>query len=161
MDVSNVHIRWMIRRDLTEILQIEETSFVQPWSKADLEAHLKRRDTVIAMVAECGERIVGYYLHELARNKIELLRIAIRKDMRRLGIGSTIMDKLKTKLRVGERDKLTLTVSERNLPAHLFFKATGWRATKVMPHEFGDEAGYRMVYRIPQPVPMLDASQVS
>ena len=27
----NVHIRWMIRRDMPEVLQIERTSFEYPW----------------------------------------------------------------------------------------------------------------------------------
>ena len=31
-----VHIRWMIRRDMVEVLQIERESFEFPWTDEDL-----------------------------------------------------------------------------------------------------------------------------
>ena len=47
----NVHIRWMIRRDMPEVLQIERTSFEYPWSEEDFIRCLRQRNC-IGMVAE-------------------------------------------------------------------------------------------------------------
>ncbi len=46
-----VHIRWMIRRDMPEVLAIEATSFEFPWLDDDFVRTLRRRNC-IGMVAE-------------------------------------------------------------------------------------------------------------
>src|SRR5690606_11527131 len=54
-----VHIRWMIRRDMPEVLQIEKASFEFPWYEDDFIRCLRQRNC-IGMVAEQGERVVGF-----------------------------------------------------------------------------------------------------
>ena len=59
---TRVHIRWMIRRDMPEVLAIEHASFEYPWCEEEFLRVLRQRNC-IGMVAEHGERIVG--LHDL------------------------------------------------------------------------------------------------
>ena len=54
-----VHIRWMIRRDMTEALAIEADSFEFPWCENDFLRCLRQRNC-IGMVAEHNDRIVGF-----------------------------------------------------------------------------------------------------
>ena len=54
-----VHIRWMIRRDMPEVLAIEHASFEFPWCEEEFLRVLRQRNC-IGMVAEYGERVVGY-----------------------------------------------------------------------------------------------------
>ena len=58
-----VHIRWMIRRDMPEVLSIENESFEFPWSEEDFIRCLRQRNC-IGMVAEHHDRVV---VHEYAR----------------------------------------------------------------------------------------------
>ncbi|MEM1305855.1 MAG: ribosomal-protein-alanine N-acetyltransferase RimI, partial [Planctomycetota bacterium] len=51
-----VHIRWMIRRDMQEVLGIEQESFEFPWLEEDFIRCLRQRNC-IGMVAEQGERV--------------------------------------------------------------------------------------------------------
>ncbi|MEK6238743.1 MAG: ribosomal-protein-alanine N-acetyltransferase RimI, partial [Planctomycetales bacterium] len=53
-----VHIRWMIRRDMPEVLAIENSSFEFPWSEEDFLRSLQQRNC-IGMVAEWEDSIVG------------------------------------------------------------------------------------------------------
>ena len=54
-----VHIRWMIRRDMPEVLQAEQASFEFPWTEEDFLRCLRQRNC-IGMVAEQGEKVVGF-----------------------------------------------------------------------------------------------------
>ena len=57
-----VHIRWMIRRDMPEVLAIEGQSFEFPWSEEDFLRCLRQRKC-IGMVAEQHERVIGFMIY--------------------------------------------------------------------------------------------------
>src|SRR5690348_3144654 len=63
-----VHIRWMIRRDMPEVLQTEQHSFEFPWTEEDFLRCLRQRNC-IGMVAEQGEKVVGFMIYELHKAK--------------------------------------------------------------------------------------------
>jgi [ribosomal protein S18]-alanine N-acetyltransferase len=143
-----VHIRWMIRRDMPEVLAIENTSFEFPWSEEDFIRCLRQRNC-IGMVAECEERIVGYMIYELHRQRLHLLNFAVHGEFRRRGIARRMIEKLVAKLSVQRRDRILLEVRETNLPAQLFFRKLGFRATAVLRDFYDDtvEDAYLMQFR--------------
>src|SRR4029078_10231989 len=53
-----VHIRWMIRRDMAEVVDVERASFEFPWFEEEFIRCLRQRNC-IGMVAEHAERVVG------------------------------------------------------------------------------------------------------
>ena len=83
-----VHIRWMIRRDMPEVLTIEGKSFEFPWSEEDFVRCLRQRNC-IGMVAEHHERVVGFMIYELHRNRLHILNFAVHADFRRRHSGAT------------------------------------------------------------------------
>ena len=70
-----VHIRWMIRRDMPEVLAIEHASFDFPWCEEEFLRVLRQRNC-IGMVAEVGEQVVGFMIYELHKNKLHVLDFA-------------------------------------------------------------------------------------
>ena len=77
-----VHIRWMIRRDMPEVLDIEAQGFEFPWSEEDfIRCHRQRN--CIGMVAEFDERVVGFMIYELHKNRLHILNFAVHEDYRR------------------------------------------------------------------------------
>ena len=64
-----VHIRWMIRRDMPEVLQIEAASFEFPWLEDDFIRCLRQRNC-IGMVAEYDDRVVGIHDIRIAQKPI-------------------------------------------------------------------------------------------
>ena len=83
---DQVQIRWMIRRDMAEILCIEEESFEFPWADTDFTRCLRQRNC-IGMVAEISGGVVGYMLYELHRTKVHILNFAVARTHRRLRSG--------------------------------------------------------------------------
>jgi ribosomal-protein-alanine N-acetyltransferase len=123
-DRLRIQLRWMIRRDMPEVLSIEQEAFEFPWSDEDFTRCLRQRNC-IGMVAEAGDSVVAFMIYELHRTRLHVLNFAVRRSHRRLGIGSQMMEKLFAKLSVERRDRILLEVRERNLPAQLFFRSLG------------------------------------
>lgn len=132
-----VHIRWMIRRDMAEVMAIEKQSFEFPWTEDDFVRSLRQRNC-IGMVAECDERIVGFMIYELHRNRLHLLNFSVRTEFRRRGVGSQMLRKLIAKLTQQRRNRILLEVRETNLTAQLFFRANGFRAISLLRSYYED-----------------------
>ena len=148
-----VHIRWMIRRDMPEVLQIEETSYDYPWTEEDFLRCLRQRNC-IGMVAELGEKVVGFMIYELHKTRLHILNFAVHHAYRRQRIGTQMIQKLVGKLSSHRRTAITLEVRETNLAAQLFYREAGFRAIKVVRGFYDDtgEDAYILQYRYHAPV---------
>lgn len=148
-----VHIRWMIRRDMAEVLEIEKQSFEFPWSEDDFIRCLRQRNC-IGMVAEHDDRIAGFMIYELHRTRLHVLNFAVAQQFRRRAVGSQMAGKLIGKLSSQRRTRVVLEVRETNLAAQLFFRQVGFRAVNVLRDFYEDttEDAYLMQYRY-RPVP--------
>jgi ribosomal-protein-alanine N-acetyltransferase len=148
-DQVKVHIRWMIRRDMPDVLRAERDSFEFAWTEEDFLKCLRQRNC-IGMVAECNERVVGFMIYELHKSKLNVLNFAVHPDNRRQNVGKQMIAKLIGKLSSHRRTKITLAVRETNLPAQLFFKAMEFRAVKVLRGYYEDsgEDAFLMQHRV-------------
>jgi ribosomal-protein-alanine N-acetyltransferase len=144
----NVHIRWMIRRDMPEVLSIEESSFEFPWLEEDFVRCLRQRNC-IGMVAEYDERVVGFMIYELHKDQLHVLNFSVRPDIRRRGVGMQMVNKLIGKLSQQRRNRINLEIRETNLAAQMFFKNLDFRAISLLRDYYDDtvEDAYLMQYR--------------
>ena len=143
-----VHIRWMIRRDMPEVLATEVESFEFPWLEDDFIRCLRQRNC-IGMVAEHEDRVVGFMIYELHKSRIHVLNFAVAEPYRRCGVGSQMIAKLIAKLSTQRRSRIILEVRETNLDAQLFFRENGFRAVSVLRSYYADtpEDAYMMQFR--------------
>jgi len=144
-----VHIRWMIRRDMPEVLQTEQESFEYAWTEEDFLKCLRQRNC-IGMVAEHNEKVIGFMIYELHKAKLHILNFAVSPACRRAGVGAQMVAKLISKLSSHRRTRITLEVRETNLAAQLFFRAQGFKAVRVLRSYYEDsgEDAFHMQYRI-------------
>lgn len=145
---ARVHIRWMIRRDMPEVLQAEQLSFDHAWSEEDFLRCLRQRNC-IGMVAEQGEKVVGFMIYELHKARLHILNFAVHPSWRRTNVGGQMVGKLISKLSSHRRTRITLEVRESNLAAQLFFRKMEFRAQRVLRSFYEDsgEDAYLMEYR--------------
>jgi ribosomal-protein-alanine N-acetyltransferase len=144
-----VHIRWMIRRDMPEVLQTEQASFDYAWTEEDFLRCLRQRNC-IGMVAEQGEKVVGFMIYELHKTKLHILNFAVHPAYRRAGVGVQMVAKLISKLSSHRRVRITLEVRETNLTAQLFFRSQGFRAMRVLRTYYEDsgEDAFLLQYQL-------------
>ena len=58
----------MIRRDMPEVLAVEQEAFEFPWLEEDFTRCLRQRNC-IGMVAEADDSVVAFMIYELHRNR--------------------------------------------------------------------------------------------
>lgn len=148
----NVEIRWMIRRDMAEVLEIEQASFDHPWTKEDFLRCLRQRNC-IGMVAQHNHEIVGFMIYELHKSKFRILNFAVAPSARRRGVAAQMVRRLVDKLSEQHRHEIVLEVRETNLMAQKFFRSQGFRAICVLKDHYDDteEDAYVLVYWLVEP----------
>lgn len=143
-----IALRWMIRRDMPQVLQIEEQSFEFPWQEEDFVRCLRQRNC-IGMVAEHHEQVSGFMVYELERTRLHILNFAVHPQWRRRRVGTQMAQSLIAKLSPDRRKTILLEIRETNLAAQLFFRSLGFRAVSVLRGFYEDtpEDAYVMQYR--------------
>jgi len=142
-----VHIRWMIRRDLPEVLESEGG---KGWTEQNFLDALRQRNC-IGMVAERREIVVAHMIYELHKDHILLTNICTHPNWRRKGIGRELVEKLKSKLSSHRRSTLLVPIPEWNLDAQLFFKALGFATSYIDREYYEDCEAYMLEYSLPVP----------
>jgi [ribosomal protein S18]-alanine N-acetyltransferase len=132
IDIYATHyIRWMIRRDVDEVLEIEKHSFCDPWTRDELICKVGHSNC-IGMVIEIKDKTVGYMIYELHSKHLEILRLAVHEDHRFEKFGTKLIEKLKTKLTEDRRSCLEMIINEEQLEAQVFLRANGFICTRVI-----------------------------
>ena len=153
---ENSSVRWMIRRDMQDVLSIIKQSFKNPIFEDELTEYLRSRNIVGQVIelsrsrrARTSKKIIGFMLYELKKYDIAIIFLAIDPDYRRSGLGAKMVNKLILKLYpVGRKVEISVDVRETNLSAQLFFKKLGFKAVLVDKNYFSDteEDSYLMTY---------------
>ncbi len=145
-----VHIRWMIRRDMRDVLRIESEAFDFSWSEDDFVHHLRQRNC-IGQVADLGDVVGGFMVYELNKRWISLENLAVDRAKRQQGIATRLVETLIKKLSVQRRSAIVADVGEHNDAAIALFARLGFRAERVVRKKWSswsDDDAYRFVYRI-------------
>ena len=79
--LSECLVRWMIRRDRPEVLDIEAASCLVPWSDEDLGRVMRGR-SAIGLVVELHGRIVAFTVFELGTRRLTVHKLAVAPDHR-------------------------------------------------------------------------------
>lgn len=145
----SMHVRWLIRRDMPDVLAIERDSSPDPWTEEEFIRN-RRRSNCIGMVAEYNELVAGFMIYDLLKNHIHIKSLAVEPEFRRLGVGAALIDKLVSKLAYQRRTRIMLEVRESNLPAQLFMRSMGFKASSILKRHYDTpEDAYQFVYKLP------------
>lgn len=163
MEPTTAQVRWLIRRDMPEVLDIDHRAmpFGQRWYEEEWLMRLRQRNC-IGMVAEVDYRIVAAMTYELHRSELKLLRLVVHPEDQRCGHGRTMLNRLKEKLTQQRRRRLSTIAREDALGYQLFLQACEFRCGVVLREHFDDWTdGYEFRYDIddgdnPEPLPPIE-----
>lgn len=116
----------MLRRDVTEVAEIERRSYSLPWSTFTFRALLRRPNAVL-LVAEEGRGLAGYAALWLAAEEAELGNLAVRPGRRGRGIGRLLLDHILRAAAARGARQIFLEVRESNAVARRLYEAAGFR----------------------------------
>jgi ribosomal-protein-alanine N-acetyltransferase len=106
----SLHVRWLIRRDIPEVVEAEILTYGhEAWGEEQVHFHRCAKNR-IGMVVEFEERILGFMFYNLHRSKLEILRLVVHPNFRNQGVGTAMVEKLKSKLCSTRRNRIVVRV---------------------------------------------------
>jgi ribosomal protein S18 acetylase RimI-like enzyme len=118
-------IRWLIRKDMPRVLEIDSELGIEDNESEYLE--LLRKRNGIGMVSEFKGLVVAYAIYMLHAKSIEILHFAVDPNYSGRGVGRQFMEYMFKKLSIQKRDFLSISVNEYNVELQVFLKAVGFR----------------------------------
>ena len=148
---SKCHIRWSIRRDVPEIVAIEQACDPYHLDEGMYRLAMSKQNVigmVVEDVSQDGSPVVGHMLYELHDDLILVTNFAVLEAKRRHGFGRAMIDKLKHKVvHSHKRNRVVFEVPESCLGLQLFLRAMGFRAELILRHHLEDGSSvYRMAW---------------
>ena len=153
IDDDNFYLRWSNKTDLFEMLNIEQKSFENPWTENTFIQCLRQRNFVakVAYRVKKPEKVFGFMIYELRKEKINLINFVVDPNFRREGIGSMMIFQVQNKLSKNRKKEINFNIRESNLTGQLFLKAQGFNATRDIFRRYYADTGedaYHMIYKM-------------
>ena len=114
-------LRLADERDLADLAAIERDGFSEAWDEAALRPWLESERGLALAAEDADGSLAGYALFLLAPDEAELLRIAVRRELRRDGIAGRLLAGGLERLRRGGRPVVTLEVRADNRAARALY----------------------------------------
>ena len=118
------------------IAELERDIFSESWSKNVLEDMLQNNVNYI-FAALWESNVIGYYCAQIIPDEAELNRIAIRKDLRRKGIGNILMEHFHGLCKKKMCNTIYLEVSKHNTAAISLYKENGYETIRIRKDYYG------------------------
>jgi len=124
--VGAVRVVPMRRKHLREVLRIEQSEYVRPWTSTLFTSELAQRTSRRYTVATIGPVLAGYAGLMLVEDQGHVNTLTVDKNWHRRGIGSVLLiDLARAAVGAGARH-LTLEVREHNEPAKAMYTKFGF-----------------------------------
>lgn len=120
-------------QDLDAIARTEAEAALHPWTRAQIEEHLRHG---LALVA--GEPVVGHVLASCVLDEGEVFTIAVRPEARRQGLASALLEALEEAWRARGVVQAFLEVSAPNTGARALYARHGWGEVGLRKRYYSD-----------------------
>lgn len=134
----SITIHSMKEEDINQVLEIENLSFLDPWTRRMYLAEVSHENNSYFIVAKLENRIIGYGGFWLVVDEAHLVNLAVHPDFRRQGIGAQIMDYLLALAKQLGAKRATLEVRQSNLIAQSFYAKFGFIAVAFRKKYYPD-----------------------
>ncbi len=116
----------MKKEDLNQVLEIENLSFLNPWTRRMYLSEVSEKDKSYFVVAKLEDRIIGYGGFWFIVDEAHLTNLAVHPDFRKQGIGTQIMQYLLNLSKQLGVKRATLEVRVSNVIAQKFYTKFGF-----------------------------------
>jgi ribosomal-protein-alanine N-acetyltransferase len=137
-----VQIEAMRKRDLAQVLEIEQAVFPVPWSRESFR-HELGNPCACNRVARHGSEIAGYVCARVVAGELKVNNIAVRDAWRRQGVGARLLASVLELAQAEQCDEATLEVRSSNIAALTLYRRFGFRQVgrrKAYYQDTGEDA---------------------
>ena len=133
--------------DLEAIKEIEDESFINPFTKEDLLYEISQNPVSNFLVLEKDGLVVGFLDYWVTFDSATIDQIAIKKSERNQGFAKILLEKSINDLKeLGEVSFFTLEVRTSNEPAINLYKSFGFQKVTIKEKYYDD--GEDAIYMI-------------
>lgn len=122
---SEIKIVPMRRDHIAQVAELERTCFPDPWPEEVLHHELEN-PLSLWLVALQGQAVAGYIGSQSVLDDADMMNLAVRPQLRRLGIGSRLTIALAKTLQEKGVKNLCLEVRVSNAPAIGLYQSLGF-----------------------------------
>jgi ribosomal-protein-alanine N-acetyltransferase len=128
----------MAGEDLDAVLAIEAASFKKPWTRAQFESEL-RNPVSSALTLRLDGALAAYMVFWTVHGEAHILNIAVRPDLRRMGMASELIGYALDVMRKRAVFEVFLEVRRSNDAAIELYGRFGFREAFERRNYYGDE----------------------
>lgn len=133
--------------DLEAIKEIEDESFINPFTKEDLLYEISKNPVSNFLVLEKDGLVVGFLDYWVTFDSATIDQIAVKKSERNQGFAKILLEKSINDLKeLGEVSFFTLEVRASNEPAINLYKSFGFQKVTIKEKYYDD--GEDAIYMI-------------
>lgn len=128
----------MTGADLEEVMAIERSSYVYPWSARFFLQEIAAQCARPILAEICGQ-IVGYVLFWVLPDDVDVHNIAVHPSFRRRGIGRQLLQQAIAAAHSRGSPRVTLEVRKSNLGAQKLYESLGFFVTGMRKGYYSDD----------------------
>lgn len=129
-----IRYRPMEEKDLSQVMEIEKSSFSQPWSEEAMRRELRENSEMAHyIVAESEGQIIAYAGYWQIFDEAHITNVAVEAAYRRRGVGRELMRQLEAQYRLRGILYATLEVRAGNTAARRLYAGCGFSEAGVRP----------------------------
>ena len=128
-------------RDFETLWRIDQACFAQgiAYSRRELAAYMAMRGAFTIVVTDEDVQILGFLVAALRRGGIgHVITIDVLKDVRRLGVGSLLLNAAEERLRKLSCHTVSLETAVDNHSALVFYKRHGYFTVNTIPRYYSN-----------------------
>ncbi|MGE5676186.1 MAG: ribosomal protein S18-alanine N-acetyltransferase [Mycobacterium leprae] len=125
MGYTEIAIFPMTPADLDGVMEVEQLSFLTPWSREAFAGELMQTYTIY-LVAREGDRVVAHGGMHVIWDEAHITNIAVRPEYRGRGLGEQMMLELLGRATARGVTRVTLEVRVTNTPARRLYEKLGF-----------------------------------
>lgn len=148
-----MEIRRSTETDIPQLALLESQCFGDPWSSKGLRDTL-REERSFFLTAEENGRICGYLNCTYILDEIDIHRVCVLPEYRRMGVGAALMERLMDFCREKELREIFLEVRKSNVQAQRLYTRFGFETV-------GERAGFYQNPDEPGLIMRADVSKLS
>lgn len=140
-----MEIRESTETDVPQLRLLEERCFADPWSSKSLRDTLREEHCFFLSAVENG-RICGYLNTTYVLDELDIHRVCVLPEYRRMGIGTALLDYMMAFCRQHGFTEVFLEVRKSNLQAQRLYRRFGFEVVgeRADFYQHPTEPGYVM-----------------
>ena len=138
IDLKNINIKKLTLEDIEKISSTFSTQFDEFWSISTLKSDFEENSSAY-IAAKIDNNIVGLAGVKIILEQADIMNIVVKKDFRRLNIGSMLLENLILISKNAGCKKIMLEVNEKNFPAIHLYKKYGFKQISIRKKYYNNQ----------------------